>query len=148
MFSPTGQIGWWVKTVIFRPRAQLYWALRGHWLSKIVLKLITKEQWMHRCQVLSRWHHMAKSLSFCLFWDLFTAKRLYVDNYNVLRSSIQWVTPWWVHPRSDSWPQLVKLKRCRQIKLMKQEYLVKLFIKLAELGDFLHDLFPHKEGRV
>lgn len=27
-------------------------------------------------------------------------------------------------------------------------YLVKLFIKLAELGHFLHDLLPHEEGRV
>lgn len=27
-------------------------------------------------------------------------------------------------------------------------YLVKLFIKLAELGDFLHDLLPHEERSV
>lgn len=27
-------------------------------------------------------------------------------------------------------------------------HLVQLFIKLAELGDFLHDLFPHEEWRV
>lgn len=32
--------------------------------------------------------------------------------------------------------------------MKRQTYLVKLFVKLAELGDFLHDLFPHKEGRV
>lgn len=30
----------------------------------------------------------------------------------------------------------------------KSAYLVKLFIKLAELGHFLHDLLPHEEGRV
>lgn len=27
-------------------------------------------------------------------------------------------------------------------------YLIKFFIKLAELGHFLHDLFPHEEGGV
>lgn len=32
----------------------------------------------------------------------------------------------------------------RNIKL----YLVKLFIKLAQLGDLLHDLLPHEERRV
>lgn len=30
----------------------------------------------------------------------------------------------------------------------KSAYLVKLFIKLAELGHFLHDLLPHEEGCV
>ena len=30
----------------------------------------------------------------------------------------------------------------------KLPHLVKLLVKLAELGDFLHDLFPHEEGRV
>lgn len=31
---------------------------------------------------------------------------------------------------------------------MKFLYLVKLVIKLAELGHLLHNLFPHKERRV
>lgn len=32
--------------------------------------------------------------------------------------------------------------------IKKLLYLVQLVIKLAELGDFLHDLFPHEEWCV
>lgn len=41
-----------------------------------------------------------------------------------------------------------QVKEMSTEKEQKWAYLVQLFVKLAELGHFLHDLLPHEEGRV